>query len=315
MSVHSDSTLDASAERSHTFSADLAMLSVAVIWGVNMPIMKFALSRVDEYLFNATRLLVSAIVLALIAWQQKAPIINRGENAPPIWRQIGMIVVFAFMTGFAYQVLFLLGIDRTSAGNTALIMSALPVWTALLAMILIKETLTKNAWIGLAIALVGTIVVTFTVPKMGAKEGSLWGNFLVAAATFSWALGSVWSRPMMKQISPIGLAFCGVAIAVPFHFIACRHAFAELSLFLNDMWLLAALFFSGGFSTGVAYAFWNYGVKTLGTSHAAVFQNLVPFFALFASWLLIGEVPSWIQLIGGGIILTGLFIMRKNRKS
>ena len=315
MAVKSDSTAVSPSSRSRALLADACMLAVAVIWGINMPVMKFALSRVDEYLFNAMRLLVSAIFLAFIAWQQNATIINRSDNATPIWRQVGMISVFAFMTGFAYQMLFLLGIDKTSAGNTALIMSALPIWTALLAMVLIKEQLTRNAWFGLAVALVGTIIVTLTVPRTGMKDGSLWGNFLVSAATFSWALGSVWSRPMMKEISPIGLAFCGVALAVPFHFIVCRHAFSEIHLFTEDMWLLAALLFSGGFSTGVAYALWNYGVKMLGTSHAAVFQNLVPFFALFASWLLIGEVPGWMQLAGGIIILTGLFIMRKNRKS
>lgn len=314
MSVNSDATTTAPAPRSRAMIADGCMLAVALIWGINMPIMKFALSRVDEYLFNAMRLLVSAIVLALIAWQQKATVINRDENAPPVWRQIGMIVVFAFLTGFAYQMLFLLGINQTSAGNTALIMSALPIWTALLAMLLIKERLTGNAWVGLAVALVGTIVVTLTVPRTGLQGTSLWGNFLVSAATFSWALGSVWSRPMMNQISPIGLAFCGVALAVPAHFIVCQHAYSELYLFVEDFWLLAALLFSGGFSTGLAYAFWNYGVKMLGTSHAAVYQNLVPFFALITSWLLIGEVPGWMQLIGGTIILTGLFIMRKNRK-
>lgn len=314
MSVNSDATTTAPAPRSRAMIADGCMLAVALIWGINMPIMKFALSRVDEYLFNAMRLLVSAIVLALIAWQQKATVINRDENAPPVWRQIGMIVVFAFLTGFAYQMLFLLGINQTSAGNTALIMSALPIWTALLAMVLIKERLTGNAWVGLAVALVGTIVVTLTVPRTGLQGTSLWGNFLVSAATFSWALGSVWSRPMMNQISPIGLAFCGVALAVPAHFIVCQHAYSELYLFVEDFWLLAALLFSGGFSTGLAYAFWNYGVKMLGTSHAAVYQNLVPFFALITSWLLIGEVPGWMQLIGGTIILTGLFIMRKNRK-
>ena len=45
--------------------ADLNLLMVAVIWGVNMPIMKFALGQMDEYLFNAIRLSFSALVLGL----------------------------------------------------------------------------------------------------------------------------------------------------------------------------------------------------------------------------------------------------------
>lgn len=299
---------------SRQFSADLCMLGVAAIWGLNMPIMKFALSRVDEYLFNAMRLFVSAIVLAIFVFWQKAKILNRAEGATPISQQIWMICTFAFFTGFAYQLLFLFGIDRTTAGNTALIMSALPMWTAILAFFLIGERLNLPACVGLLVALIGTLIVTMTVPRSFGAEGSLLGNLLVSAATFSWALGSVWSKPMMKNISPIGLAFFGVALAVPAHFLVAMPAMNQVNQFLKDPLLLIALLFSGGFSTGLAYAMWNYGVKMLGTSHAAVFQNLVPFFALFASWILLGEIPGWLQVIGGVVILAGLVAMRRNRE-
>ena len=289
------------------------MLSVALIWGLNMPIMKFALSRVDEYLFNAMRLFVSAVVLgAIVAWRRDGIVSWDSKERSPR-QQILLILLYSFLSGFAYQVLFCLGIDRTTAGNTALIMSALPMWTALLAMVLIQERLTRKAWGGLFIALLGTIVVTMTVPSGSGGEGSLLGNMLVAAATFAWALGSVSSRPIMNQVSPIGLAFVGVAIAVPLHFLVASHAWDQLPNFVNDPWLLLALLFSGGFSTGLAYAFWNFGVKVLGTSHAAIYQNMVPFVAIIASWLLIGEIPKWLQLVGGAIIIFGLVVMRRNR--
>ena len=294
--------------------ADVCMLSVAFIWGVNMPIMKFALARVDEYLFNAMRLAISAVVLGLIFWWRGDRLVDWESKERSPRKQILLIVLFAFLSGFAYQVLFLLGINQTSAGNTALIMSALPVWTALLAMLLINERLNRNAWIGLFIALTGTVVVTLTVPASPGTDGSITGNMLVAAATFAWALGSVGSRPIMKQVSPIGLAFAGVAIAVPFHFLVAAHALDEIGKFFTDGWLLLSLLFSGAFSTGLAYAFWNFGVKTLGTSHAAIYQNLVPFVALIASWFLIGEIPVWMQLVGGVVIIVGLVVMRKNRQ-
>ncbi len=304
---------DDSANHSQKLKADLCMFCVAAIWGINMPIMKFALVRVDAFLFNATRLLISALVLAVIVWHQKATILNRNSQASTWQQQMVRIGVFAFLTGFAYQVLFLVGINQTSAGNTALIMSALPMWTALLATILTKEYLNRFAWSGLLVAMTGTLIVTLTVPRTGAGEGSILGNLLVAAATFSWALGSVWSRPMMKEISPIGLAFCGVALPVPLHFLVARYAWEKMPVFVSDPWLLAAVLFSGGLSTGLAYAMWNFGVKILGTSHAAIFQNLVPFFALFFSWMILAEVPGWLQVLGGCITLVGLVIMRRHR--
>jgi len=276
-----------------------------------MPIMKFALGRIDEYLFNALRLTLSAIVLGICTWGQKASVIDRTAGAKPLKLQLCYVVLFAFMTGFAYQVLFLLGIDSTSAGNTAIIMSAIPMWTAILAMVLLKERLSQLAWVGLTIALFGTLVVTLSkTDPSSASVNTVTGNLLVSAAAFSWALASVVSRPMLQNTSPVALAFCSVGGALPLHFWIARQAIGETWQVFSDPWLMSALLYSGIFSTGLAYAFWNYGVKHLGPSHAASFQNLVPLIALFAGWILIGEVPFALQLLGGALIITGLIVMR-----
>ena len=99
----------------------------------------------------------------------------------------------------------------------------------------------------------------------------------------------------------------------PWHWLIAGHAWSEVALLSTDGWLLWALLYSGIFSTGLAYAMWNFGVKQVGASHAAGFQNLVPLVALFASWWLINEVPFWLQLIGGAMILLGLITMRIER--
>ncbi len=295
------------------FWADFGLLSVAIIWGVNMPIMKFALARIDPYAFNASRLLISAIVLAAIVQFQKAPIIDRSEGAKAVWYQWSMIAVFAFFSGFAYQVLFLVGIDNTSAGNTALIMSAIPMWTAIMAFLLLGERIKPYAWLGLLLALIGTSVVTLAVVPISTSDTSLKGNLIVAVAALMWALGTVVSRPIMKTIQPLPLAFLGVALAVPFHFLIAIDSLPEISRFISDPWLAAALVYSGALSTGLAYYLWNYGIKVLGAAHTAIFQNLVPIFALFSAWLILSEVPMVIQLVGGGLIIGGVVIMRKQR--
>ena len=278
-----------------------------------MPIMKFALGRVDPYLFNAIRLLISAITLGVIVYLQNTPVFDRSETAKPIFRQLLSVAGFALFSGFAYQLLFLVGMDRTSAGNTALIMCAVPMWTAILARILIKERIRSLAWVGLAIALTGTMVVTLAVRPALASGSPLIGNLIVASAAFCWSLGTVWSRPLMKQIQPVPLAFWGVALAVPVHFLVVGDGYSEFGNFFSDPWLVAALLYSGVLSTGVAYLLWNQGIQILGTAHASIYQNLVPFVALVAAWLLIGEVPVWLQLLGGTLIIVGVVVMRNNR--
>ena len=295
--------------------ADANMLAVAVIWGVNMPIMKFALGRMDEFLFNAVRLSLSAAVLALVVWWQRPQFISKSPLAPSPCRQWILIVIFSILTGFAYQVLFLVGIHRTSAGNTALIMASIPMWIAVLSFLFLRERLGWMAWVGLIAAMIGTSIVTLSRTAPSGSGVTLVGNLLVAAAALSWATGTVCSRPMMNAISPIALALCGVGLSLPLHFLIAWPVLDEFPLIFRDGWLVAALLFSGIFSTGLAYAMWNWGIVALGPSHAAVFQNLVPLFAIAAAWLLIGEVPYWLQLVGGGLILVGLVTMRRARRN
>ncbi len=134
-----------------------------------MPLMKFALSQMDEYLFNLMRLSCSSVVLGVLVFWQRTPLIDRREGASPVRTQVIYIVLFSLLAGFAYQVLFMLGIDATSAGNTALILSTMPMWAALLALGIFKERLSKVAWAGLSIALLGTIVVPWAKIRLARK--------------------------------------------------------------------------------------------------------------------------------------------------
>ena len=118
--------------------------------------MKTGLEQVDGFLFNALRLTVSAIVLALLAWREY----RRGVAPKPALRRRS-ILTFSLIVSGLYQVLFLLGLERTTAGNAALIIATVPLWTALIARICLSERLVPLAWLGLLIALAGTVIVAF----------------------------------------------------------------------------------------------------------------------------------------------------------
>lgn len=302
--------------------ADVSLMLVALIWGINIPVMKYSIGRMDEFLFNALRLTFSAATLIVVVVVQKRrrrnPVRPREYDTNPAVdrkRRWFGILWFSFLVGFVYQICFLLGINSTTAGNTALIMSAVPVWTAIFAFLLLREKLSAGAWAGMLVALAGVLVVTFCKPATvdSISSGSLFGNLVVSLAAFAWALASVLSRPLMKSVSPLDLACCSVVLTLPLHYLVAWKALPEVGAALSDPILLTAIIFSGVFSTGFASAMWNFGVQHLGAAHAAGFQNLVPLVALAASWILINEVPFALQLAGGGLIIAGLLIMRRRR--
>lgn len=277
-----------------------------------MAVMKLAVTNIDVYLFNAVRLSLSALVLGICAWWEarsgRLAWLETPKN--PLVFAI-QVCVFAVLTGAVYQIVFAIGLSLTTAGNTALIMSSMPMWTAVIAFLVLREKL-GLAWFGLLIAFLGTIVVTLEKGIDG-SQSHLIGNGVVLVAALAWAAAAVVSRPMMRFISPIRLAFYATLGTMPIHFLVYPILGGESQASIFEPTMMACVFYSGVFSTGVAYALWNFGVQKIGPSHAAVYQNLVPVVALLAAYLLVGEEITWLQTIGGLTIVVGLFLTRRWR--
>ncbi|MCA9072320.1 MAG: DMT family transporter, partial [Planctomycetaceae bacterium] len=149
-----NSPINPFSSRGAGFWSDVSLFSVAVIWGINIPLMKIGLDQLNVYVFNAVRLTISALVLATFALREIRQGRLPAQSIP--W---GKVCIYGLMAAGIYQLMFLLGVARTTSGNTALIMATVPMWTALLARVFLGEQLKLLAWWGLVVALLGTILV------------------------------------------------------------------------------------------------------------------------------------------------------------
>lgn len=293
---------------------DLALLITVLIWGLNFPIIKVALGPMPPFVVNALRFTVSAAVLgALYAAQLKG---RPGGFWDPI-RRHGLTVIGLGLLGYVgYQFLFIVGVNATSAGSASLIISSSPVWTAVFARLLGFEHVPLGAWGGLVLSLAGTaLVVLAGVGAVDLTEDTLFGNGLMLAGAVAWAGYTVLSRPVLKtDVSATGLAFFGILVALPFLWGLGVTEWGEIAWAGVDGWVWAAVVFSGGLSTGLAYALWNTGVRGVGPSQAAIYNNLVPVVALASGALLLGERVTLYQLLGGALIIGGLMLMRRARR-
>ena len=132
-------------------------------------------------------------------------------------------------------------------------------------------------------------------------------------AAVVWATGAVMSRPILQKITPLRLAFISSLLTTPFHWLlAASDIPAALPRALEPA-TLAAIVFSGAFSTGIAYATWNIGVRAVGASHASVYQNVVTLVAVVGGWVVLHEQPLLAQVAGGLLMILGLLLMRRGR--
>jgi len=304
--------------------ADFNLLLAALIWGGNVVAMKFAITVLNPFFFNAFRFTCSVLTLAIWIAISHRPL-DRPAVEIAIDRRvyIGMILLYSFLFGVVYQVAFLIGIYNTSASNTALIMSSVPMWTAIIAILFLGERLSIVSWSGLVTTFIGTMVVALDKPTSSpvntlvesTSTATFWGNVIMLFCAIAWSVSTVVSRPLLQYITPVKLAFWGMALSLPFHFLFAAWqptgSFAVENATLLQPSILAATLYSGIFSTGIALAMWSFGVKALGASHAAIYSNLIPLVALLLGWMCLSEVPTVLQITGGVMIICGLLVMRR----
>ena len=292
---------------------DAALVLVVLIWGLNFPIIKVPLEAMHPFTVNLFRFVVSVGVLGGM-WAGRARRQGKAFIAP--FRQAALpIIGFGLLGHASYQVLFILGIARTSAGSAALIIASAPIWTSVFSHVFGIERLQAARWAGLLLSAlgVGLVVVAGSGP-VDFSASTFVGNVLMLVAALFWGLYAALSRPVLNRgIDPLGLTFFSVLVALPVLALLGVSTLAQTQ-WMQVSWLTwAALLFSGGLSTGLAYYWWNVAVRQVGPAQTAAFSNLVPFVALAASSALLSEPITPTQLVGGALIVGGVALVRHLR--
>ncbi len=288
---------------------DLALLLTVIVWGINFPVIKTALVAMHPFALNVFRFGVSSVTMAVVLGlrHNRGPGTLRSLLKTHPWRIAGLGLLGTLL----YQVFFILGIARTTAGTAALIMASAPAWTVIAGHVRGYERLDRLTAAGLLLSLAGTAIVVFGgQERISLSDQTLAGNLLMLGASLMWGLYTAFARPSTRFIPPLELSFLGLIVALPFLvLLGLPHMVTiEWTLATWDVWL--AILYSGALSTGLAVVVWNVSVKHAGANYTAVFGNLVPVVAIVGGFLLLDEPIAGAQLTGGAIAICGVLLMR-----
>lgn len=289
---------------------ELGLLLVATIWGVNFPAVKYALRYVDPLTFNAVRFTIAVAMLGLLLQLEQRRRAEPVERRPLRW--LGLLGL-GLLGHFAYQILFIVGLSLTTAGLCAFLVSTSPIWTASIGALTGSDRLASAAWLGLALAFSGASVLIFGRSGFDLADATFLGNLVSFIAAVGWGTFTAMSRGFLDRHSPTGLAFWTMLLATPLLWgvaLSRPDPFAGM----NEPIAWVVLAYSGLLSLGLAYILWNVGIRHVGPSHTAVFANLVPVVAFVIGVFWLGETGTYVEMCGAGMILLGLFVMRRSRR-
>jgi drug/metabolite transporter (DMT)-like permease len=291
-------------QTAHERNAEGLLVLVMLIWAANYPVTKYGLMRLDAFTYNALRFIVGFLLLfALLASRRAWFRIHPGDR--------GSIGRLAFVHTIVYQITFILGLNLTSAGNAAVLLSTSPLWTALLQPFIAKDRIRRTTMLGLAVSLVGVIlIIAGSGQRFEYRSTAVLGDVLILVSAMLWALATTMQKPLLSRYSTVQLSTTTLGIgAFGLSVIALPSAFTLPWGEIPFSYFLAAIA-SGALAIGTANVLWTHGVQWLGPSRTANFNNLVPVFAFIISYLTIGEAISWFQIVGTAVTIAGVTIAR-----
>lgn len=281
---------------------DLLLFTMAVIWGVNFVVVKYATHIFSPVAFTGLRVGTAALFLLLVA-------LVRGHIALPRRDVIGLLLLGVIGNGL-YQLFFVHGVARTRAGNAALIVGAAPAFIALFARVRGLERVKRMTLVGIALSVIGVGLVIAGSASSSNGQTTLLGSVLVFCGVLCWTVYTIMLQPYTKRIDVIKLsAITMVGGAVPL-------LIASMPALVGTNWSAVgrggwfALFYSSVISMGVAYFFWYRGLRVLGPTRTAVYSNLQPIIALLVAWAFLSETPTIFQGVGAATIVAGVFLTR-----
>ena len=277
--------------------SNVLLLITSVIWGFAFVAQSLGSKYVGAFTFNGIRFALGCISLI--------PLILYFDKRKKIVSEIKMpakeIIVYGMLIGlalFAAATLQQVGIAYTTAGKAGFITGLYMVLVPLFG-IFLKQKIGKNAWVGVALAVIGLYLLSINEAfRIG------YGDLLELMGAVFWAVHILTIDHFIKKVDPLKLACVQFATCSILSLITAV-IFEPISISGISNALIPILY-GGLLSVGVAYTLQVVAQKDAKPSHAAIILSMESVFSAIGGALLLGENLSLRGYIGCALILAGI---------
>ena len=278
-----------------------------VLWAANFIVVKDILDVLPPVGFTFLRyFLASLALLLLLRWSE-------GEIRLPQPGAGRILLLGGLGFGF-YQMLWTVGLQTIPAGDSALLIAASPVLTAVIAVMIGTDTLNPVKAVGVVLSFAGVVLVI--AAGVGIElTGSPIGFALTIAAALCWATYTAFGARVLRRHSPLVLTtwatIGGTLVLVP---VGMGQLLAPGAIGPEQAAHLPGIVFAVAFSGLLAAALANVvvfqGVGLLGPTRVMTLQSLVPPMAVVLAFVFLQEPIRPVQVAGGAVIILGVALTR-----
>lgn len=287
-------------------AAILKALFTVTVWGGSFIATKIAIQQITPITLIWLRFGIGMLILAgVVLWRRQA--------ALPAWRDLPYLALLGFLGIAFHQALQAYGLETSQASTTAWIVATIPVFTALLGWLVLKEKLGWVKALGIGLAAGGVLLVVSSGNLGNIFSGNFGspGDLLILISAPNWAVFSVLSRRGLSRFKPAWMMLwvmgIGWLLSNPLFFIG--NGLADIARLTPDGWW--AVLFLGVICSAVAYIFWYDALAVLPATQVGAFIYLEPLVTVIVAALMLGEPITWASLAGGAVITLGVFLVQR----
>ena len=255
---------------------------------------------------SATEIITIRFVLVSISFSVVFLFVKRARpRIPP--KKFGRLALLAAIGIPGSQLPAIHSQNYLSPSLASVLVTTSPAWAAVLSGWILRERLRKTQIAGFFIAFAGAaIVIVFGSGSGALSVDNPWGAALCLVAPFTWAVFNVLYKREFGNLDPfstIGVCLIiGSFVMIPFY----KSAVESLENISGSQWGWMIYTAIGG--TVLAYYLWYWALQRLEANKTMSYNYAVPISALLWSWLVMGIFPSLISVLGGIILVGGVYL-------
>jgi drug/metabolite transporter (DMT)-like permease len=285
-------------------TAYLLLTGMAICFGGTWVAGKVAVDEIGPFTLAAARFGIAAILIYTYARLRGTAVRLPKRGDLPVILAMGLTAIAG------YNVLFLTGLTLAPASDGAIIVpGTAPVFTMLLAWLALREQMGIRGILGLAIAMVGLLLVVG--PSGAADSDRLIGDLLFLLGAAFWGIYSVISKAVTGRFDAVNVSLYGFVTGTLLLLPATLLDGGLGQIAGASLAALAGLAYLAAFGSVLAFIFLQEAVRRIDVGRASAFALLVPVVGVVSSAVMLGEELGLLTVVGGAIVIIGLWVVQQ----
>jgi len=287
-----------------TQKAHISLIISGLLFGANYWIAKFALATFHPYFIVAYRIAIATAIFWIIDAFKK----NKHKLSA---KEIIILFIAGLLGVTINQAMFFAGLKYSTPVETSLLHTLSPILVAVLAVIVIKEKVSRTKMIGISLGFIGCLIIILTGKEISFGNTHFVGNMLIVANIIAYSIYLVIVKPFMSKYNSLFvLKYIFLFGLISFLPIGALYP-KEIIYFTADMYAWLSLIYVVLGTTVITYFLTIYSMHKLQATTVGFYTYLQPFIAAGIGYVTGKESITLMSGIAALLLFVGIWLVVK----